>query len=572
MEPGFEDEYDLVVIGTGLTESIVATACSRIGKKVLHLDPNDYYGDLWTSFTFPQLDDWARRHVQLAGGKNLPDNGSQHQQQQQFQSQHNHDQNNPSEKVNNQTSNIGISLSKVNLTAGEMVYPWESGINLISNVEPVSYMINEAPEKQDLDKATEEEEEDVEEADDETEPWTFEKLSTERNWGIDLVPRLLYSRGAMVNLLVSSNICRYLSFRSIERILSCLPGTDELMDVPCTRQDIFNDSYTSLIEKRVLMRFIQLCLELERRPDLIEGFEGFEEQPFIEYLRSKGFTPLLQHLVLNSIAMVDPTTPTQEAMEQLKRFVSSSGRFGNTPFLFPFYGCGEIPQAFCRLCAVFGGTYCLKRTIDGVVAKDDVINSIIVGSQQIKCQNLVCSLSNVPKSLLVPRQVTNISRAIFISSGSVKDSQCAGSLLRFPGPFPILVVESSWASLIAPKGIFVIYAWCDSFTGNAKEDLLPIARKLFNFESGDEMNGKPKLLWSCFYNQATVDCSSITDKYQNLYVTSPPVNELDYDVAIEEAKSIFDTLLPDEEFLPRAPDHDEIVIEGTQTNQEIDLD
>lgn len=135
-----------------------------------------------------------------------------------------------------------------------------------------------------------------------------------------------------------------------------------------------------------------------------------------------------------------------------------------------------------------------------------------------------------------------------------------------------MVVEASWASFIAPKGLFIIYAWCDSYTGNAKEDLLPIARKLFNFESGDENNVKPKLLWSCYYNQATADCTHITDKYQNLYVTSPPVNELDYDSVIEEAKSIFDTLLPDEEFLPRAPDHDEIVIEGTPNKKNKDDD
>ena len=72
-------EFDLVVIGTGkfilkknishkimnhiywlkkniffcylgFTESIVSAAASRIGKTVLHIDPNDYYGGHWASF------------------------------------------------------------------------------------------------------------------------------------------------------------------------------------------------------------------------------------------------------------------------------------------------------------------------------------------------------------------------------------------------------------------------------------------------------------------------------------------------------------------------------------------
>jgi RAB protein geranylgeranyltransferase component A len=46
-------------------------------------------------------------------------------------------------------------------------------------------------------------------------------------------------------------------------------------------------------------------------------------------------------------------------------------RFGNTPFLWSMYGAGELPQAFCRLCAVFGGTYYLGRKIQGVVVSAD---------------------------------------------------------------------------------------------------------------------------------------------------------------------------------------------------------
>lgn len=39
----------------GLTESIVAAAASRIGKTVLHLDPNDFYGGYWASFNLEAI-------------------------------------------------------------------------------------------------------------------------------------------------------------------------------------------------------------------------------------------------------------------------------------------------------------------------------------------------------------------------------------------------------------------------------------------------------------------------------------------------------------------------------------
>lgn len=45
-------EFDLVVIGTGFSESIIAAAASRVGKTVLHVDENEYYGGYWASFNF----------------------------------------------------------------------------------------------------------------------------------------------------------------------------------------------------------------------------------------------------------------------------------------------------------------------------------------------------------------------------------------------------------------------------------------------------------------------------------------------------------------------------------------
>lgn len=43
-------EYDLVVIGTGFSESVIAAAGARVGKSVLHIDENDFYGSYWASF------------------------------------------------------------------------------------------------------------------------------------------------------------------------------------------------------------------------------------------------------------------------------------------------------------------------------------------------------------------------------------------------------------------------------------------------------------------------------------------------------------------------------------------
>jgi len=47
--------FDVVVVGTGVTESIVSAAAARQGHSVLHIDPRDYYGGKWATLSW---NDW----------------------------------------------------------------------------------------------------------------------------------------------------------------------------------------------------------------------------------------------------------------------------------------------------------------------------------------------------------------------------------------------------------------------------------------------------------------------------------------------------------------------------------
>jgi len=49
------DEFDFVILGTGLTECILSGILSSEGKKVLHLDSNTYYGSESSSLNLDQL-------------------------------------------------------------------------------------------------------------------------------------------------------------------------------------------------------------------------------------------------------------------------------------------------------------------------------------------------------------------------------------------------------------------------------------------------------------------------------------------------------------------------------------
>ncbi|KAL6857861.1 Rab proteins geranylgeranyltransferase component A [Amphichorda felina] len=62
MESLSETKWDVVISGTGLQQSLLALALSRSGKKVLHVDPNEFYGAAEAALSLQEADEWAEKH------------------------------------------------------------------------------------------------------------------------------------------------------------------------------------------------------------------------------------------------------------------------------------------------------------------------------------------------------------------------------------------------------------------------------------------------------------------------------------------------------------------------------
>ncbi|KAH8829618.1 FAD/NAD-P-binding domain-containing protein [Flagelloscypha sp. PMI_526] len=56
-----ESSFDVIVLGTGLTESITAAALSKAGFKVAHLDDQPHYGGPQASLSLDELVEWANK-------------------------------------------------------------------------------------------------------------------------------------------------------------------------------------------------------------------------------------------------------------------------------------------------------------------------------------------------------------------------------------------------------------------------------------------------------------------------------------------------------------------------------
>lgn len=295
-----------------------------------------------------------------------------------------------------------------------------------------------------------------------------------------------------------------------------------------------------------------------------EEFTNHLGKPFLDFLKSQRLTPKIINNVMNSISMCEEDTLLEEGIEKTKNFLLNLGFYGNTPFLFPMYGCGEIPQCFCRLCAVFGGVYCLKKAITNIEENEGEI-SFSAENQVVKTKKLVFGGSNIPEHLLsdgnkLDRSCGGLSRGIFILDkplGSEELNAGGGGVnfLKLPGENGgAFILQLSHYSGTCPKGLYLVHITSKS-VNSPDEDLKPFVEKLFSDDH--------RPLYTTYFKLPS--CSSCQGKIlssENIFECCGNFFELDYDKSIENAESVFKKLYPGEEFLPRAPDPEEIIIEN----------
>lgn len=64
---------------------------------------------------------------------------------------------------------------------------------------------------------------------------------------------------------------------------------------------------------------------------------------------------------------------------------------------------------------MFGGVYCLKRQLDGVVVSEDRCKAIISGKQRLSLEHLIVGQGHVPPEIVESTGEQKISRGILIT-------------------------------------------------------------------------------------------------------------------------------------------------------------
>ncbi|EON96547.1 putative rab gdp-dissociation inhibitor protein [Phaeoacremonium minimum UCRPA7] len=260
-------EYDVIVLGTGLTECILSGVLSVKGKKVLHIDRNDHYGGCHATQLFKKYG---------------------------------------------------------NFNKGE-------------------------------------------------EPW--KKYGRLNDWNIDLIPKFLMSSGELTNILVSTDVTRYLEFKQVagSYVQQGSGSRATVAKVPSDAAEALRSPLMGIFEKRRMKSFIEWVGTFNPKDPATHKGLDMSSCTMKEVFDKFGLEATTKDFIGHAMALyLDDnyiTNPGQapEAIERIRLYGNSVARYGKSPYIYPLYGLGELPQGFARLSAIYGGTYMLNTNVDEIV-------------------------------------------------------------------------------------------------------------------------------------------------------------------------------------------------------------
>lgn len=410
-------------------------------------------------------------------------------------------------------------------------------------------------------------------------------------------PRVLFCADLAVDLLLKSSANQYVEFKNIDASYVG-DGSGNLISVPDSKSAVFKDKTLKYSEKNQLNSFFKLVQgHLEAVKSIDVGVDDGKiisdedlESPFVVFLDNMKLPSKIKSIILYAIAMVDydqyagesckDILKTREGIDRLALYHSSVGRFPNAlgALIYPIYGQGELPQAFCRRAAVKGCLYVLRMPVRSVLLDKDSGNYRgvkLVSGQELTSHKLVIdpsfTITSSPSGSL--QDVSNVfdmgtvsgklARGICITKSPLKPDT-SNCLVIYPprSLYPdqataIRVLQIGSNLAVCPSGMFVFYisVVCDG-ASEGKRSLDAAIDVLFSVHSSGTTDGsstdqtdstemKPPLLWSALYIQDLIEGS-----VGPVVMTPTPDGNLNYNDLLGATLKLFQKLYPDDEFFP----------------------
>jgi Rab GDP dissociation inhibitor len=381
------EEYDVVVCGTGLTECILSGLLSQEGKRVLHIDRNPYYGD------------------------------------------------------------EGASLNLTSL--------WKL------------FRPSAEPPKE---------------------------LGSNRDWNVDLIPKFIMANGNLVKLLLKTKVAKYLEWKPVDGTFVYQnkeagffsKGGVQISKVPGTPEEAIKSDLMGLLEKNRCKNLFSYVQKYDpQNPKTHEKIDATKE-PFAALVKKFDLSTNMIDFIGHAVALYTDDNfinrPAIETIDKIKLYMDSHGRYGNSPFIYPIYGLGGIPEGFSRMCAIYGGTFMLNKDIDKIIYDESgKVSGVQSGDETAKCKMVICHPSYMLKTGQEKkvRSVGKAVRCICILDHPLADAAKYPSLqLIIPQrqvgrKSDIFVLMMADVHQVCKKGFYVAIISASAETNNPEAELKP---------------------------------------------------------------------------------------------------
>ncbi|KAL1413328.1 Rab GDP dissociation inhibitor alpha [Vanrija albida] len=218
------------------------------------------------------------------------------------------------------------------------------------------------------------------------------QLGRDRDYAVDLIPKFILASGELTKILVHTEVTRYLDFKQIAGSYVYRDG--KISKVPSNESEAIRSPLMGLFEKnRARKFFLYLQQWKEDDPATHQGFDA-NTQTMKELYTKFGLEPGTQDFIGHAMALWFDDDyierPAKETMERIILYTQSMARYGKSPYIYPLYGLGELPQAFARLSAIYGGTYMLDKKIESInVDESGKFTGVTSDGETVKAKKVI---------------------------------------------------------------------------------------------------------------------------------------------------------------------------------------
>eukprot|EP00516_Mucochytrium_quahogii_P004595 CAMPEP_0203762076 /NCGR_PEP_ID=MMETSP0098-20131031/15033_1 /ASSEMBLY_ACC=CAM_ASM_000208 /TAXON_ID=96639 /ORGANISM=" , Strain NY0313808BC1" /LENGTH=640 /DNA_ID=CAMNT_0050656337 /DNA_START=1057 /DNA_END=2979 /DNA_ORIENTATION=- len=360
-----EEHFDAVIVGTGLTESILSAAMALSGKKVLHLDHNDFYGGNQATVNVKQVEEMSVSRPDEIRGGSLDIDCKEERNFCLFAGSPlvNPEMATEWATIRNDNSctrwfNIDTSPRLVFCRGETVDMLVESGVSKYVEFKPLEDVL-------------------LLDAQDEPIQVPFSKAAVFKSKNISMGEK-----------------------RQLMRFFQ------DTMD-RATKESAGGKADAVMVRNEENLNQGRSLARPQNKPEK-EQYELDNNSDFTAFLSGPcKLSDRLKDCIMYAVALL-PKKPhpgeisTRNGMERVQRYLAGLGRFGKTAFLCPMYGTSELTQAFCRLSSVYGTYFILRHRLQSLQVEDNKVRKLVLGNGEAVSTDRVIASSSFGLDKFLP--------------------------------------------------------------------------------------------------------------------------------------------------------------------------